>query len=71
MMNLKPLKAKKDYEAALAGVYGLMQKNLKANCEQPDELEVLSIIVYSLIENTLFLGKNRVFSFQGQSPTTK
>ena len=45
MMNIKPIKTKKEYEAALARVYELMQKNLKANSKQSDELEVLSILV--------------------------
>lgn len=44
-MNIKPIKTKKDYEAALARMYELMQKNLKANSKQSDELEVLSILV--------------------------
>jgi HTH-type transcriptional regulator/antitoxin HigA len=42
---LKPIKTKKDYEAALARVYTLMQKNLKPGTMDSDELEVLSMLV--------------------------
>lgn len=42
---LKPIKTKKEYEAALSRVYELMQKKLKANSKQSNELEVLSILV--------------------------
>jgi HTH-type transcriptional regulator/antitoxin HigA len=42
---LKPIKTKKEYEAALARVYELMQKGLKAGGKLSDELEVLSILV--------------------------
>ena len=45
MMNIKPIKTKKDYEAALARVYELMQKNLKANSKQSDEFEILFTLV--------------------------
>jgi HTH-type transcriptional regulator / antitoxin HigA len=41
---LKPIKTKKEYEAALARIYELMQKNLKAGSKFSDELEVLSIL---------------------------
>ncbi len=42
---LKPVKTKKDYEAALQRCYELMQKDVKVNPELADELEVLSILV--------------------------
>lgn len=42
---LKPVKTKKDYEAALQRCYELMQKDIKANPKFADELEVLSILV--------------------------
>jgi len=42
---LKPVKTKKDYEAALQRCYYLMQKDVKANPKIADELEVLSILV--------------------------
>lgn len=42
---LKPIKTKKQYEAALQRVYGLMQKELKPGSRLSDELEVLSILV--------------------------
>ena len=42
---LKPVKTKKEYEAALQQVYALMQKDLKPRSRLSDELEVLSILV--------------------------
>ncbi len=42
---LKPIKTKKEYEAALQHVYRLMQKDLKPGSKLSDELEVLSILV--------------------------
>jgi HTH-type transcriptional regulator / antitoxin HigA len=42
---LKPVKTKKDYEAALQHIYVLMQKDLKPGSKSADELEVLSILV--------------------------
>jgi HTH-type transcriptional regulator/antitoxin HigA len=42
---IKPVKTKKDHEAALLRCYELMQKNLKPNSPEADELEVLSILV--------------------------
>lgn len=42
---LKPVKTNKEYNAALARVYELMQKELKAGSKLSDELEVLSILV--------------------------
>ena len=42
---LKPIKNKKQYEDALARIYTLMQKELKEDSKQADELEILSILV--------------------------
>jgi HTH-type transcriptional regulator/antitoxin HigA len=42
---LRPIKNKAQYEDALARVYDLMQKNLKPESKDSDELEVLSILV--------------------------
>ena len=42
---LKPVKTNKEYNADLARVYELMQKELKAGSKLSDELEVLSILV--------------------------
>jgi HTH-type transcriptional regulator/antitoxin HigA len=42
---IKPVKTKKDYEWALQRCYDLMQKNIKPNTQQADELEILSILV--------------------------
>ena len=41
---LKPIKNKGQYEEALARIYELMQKNLKPESKESDELEVLSIL---------------------------
>ena len=42
---LKPIKTKKDHNKALARAYDLMQKELKPNSKESDELEVLSILI--------------------------
>jgi HTH-type transcriptional regulator / antitoxin HigA len=42
---LKPIKSKKEYEAALQQVFTLMQKDIKPGSKFSDELEVLSILV--------------------------
>lgn len=42
---IKPVKTKKDYETALQRCYNLMQKNIKPNSAEADELEILSILV--------------------------
>ncbi len=44
---IKPVKTKKDYEAALQRCYDLMQKNIKPNTQDANELEILSILVES------------------------
>src|SRR5688572_17118942 len=42
---LKPIKSKKQYETALERVYSLMQKDIRPNSKDSDELEILSILV--------------------------
>lgn len=42
---LKPIKNDVQYEGALARIYELMQKELKPESKESDELEVLSILV--------------------------
>jgi HTH-type transcriptional regulator/antitoxin HigA len=42
---IKPIKNSKQYEDALARVYSLMQRDVKASSKESDELEVLSILV--------------------------
>jgi HTH-type transcriptional regulator/antitoxin HigA len=42
---LKPIRTKKDYDAALGKAYELMQKDLKPNSRLSDELEILSVLI--------------------------
>jgi len=42
---LKPIRTKKEYNNALERIYELMQKELKVNSDEYNELELLSIIV--------------------------
>jgi HTH-type transcriptional regulator/antitoxin HigA len=42
---LKPIKNKTQYEGALARVYALMQKDIRADSKDSDELEILSILI--------------------------
>lgn len=42
---LKPIRTKKAYKAALERIYILMQKDLKINSLEYDELDLLSILV--------------------------
>jgi len=42
---LKPIKNNPQYEDALARIYALMQKDVKPESKESDELEVLSILV--------------------------
>ncbi|HLF47660.1 MAG TPA: hypothetical protein VI548_14620 [Chitinophagaceae bacterium] len=42
---LKPIKTKKEHEAALQRIYELMQKDLKPGSKLSDELEILSVLV--------------------------
>ena len=41
---IKPIKNNKQYELTLARIYELMQKDLKPNSNDSDEMEILSII---------------------------
>jgi HTH-type transcriptional regulator/antitoxin HigA len=42
---LKPVRTKKEYQAATSRIYELMQKNIKVNSEDYNELDLLSILV--------------------------
>lgn len=42
---LRPIKNNQQYEDALERIYLLMQKNIKADSKESDELEILSILV--------------------------
>lgn len=42
---LKPIKNNKQYEAALKRTYILLQKNIRTDSKQSDELEILSILL--------------------------
>ncbi|HED38542.1 MAG TPA: transcriptional regulator [Ignavibacteria bacterium] len=42
---LKPIRTKKEYNEALEKVYLLLQKDLKINSSEYDELELLSILI--------------------------
>jgi HTH-type transcriptional regulator / antitoxin HigA len=44
---LKPIRSKKEYKSALNRIYDLMQKELKVNSVEYNELDVLSILVES------------------------
>jgi HTH-type transcriptional regulator / antitoxin HigA len=42
---IKPIKNNAQYESALGRIYSLMQKDLKVNSSESDELEILSVLV--------------------------
>ncbi|QEC52416.1 HTH-type transcriptional regulator/antitoxin HigA [Anseongella ginsenosidimutans] len=42
---LNPIKNKDEYEDALAQTYSLMQKDIRSDSKESDELEVLSILI--------------------------
>ena len=42
---LRPIKNNTQYETSLARVYSLLQKEIKPNTNESDELEILSILV--------------------------
>lgn len=42
---IKPIRTKKDYQSALNRIYELMQKDLKKNSDEFNELDLLSILV--------------------------
>ncbi len=43
---LRPIKNKEQHEEALARIYTLMQKELKEDSKQADELEILAMLVH-------------------------
>jgi HTH-type transcriptional regulator/antitoxin HigA len=42
---LKPIRTKKEYRAAVDSIYELMQKDIKVNSDEYNELDLLSILV--------------------------
>ncbi|PVV56291.1 hypothetical protein [Chryseobacterium sp. HMWF035] len=42
---VKPIKTEKQYEEYIERIYVLLQKDIKANSKESNELEVLSILV--------------------------
>jgi HTH-type transcriptional regulator/antitoxin HigA len=50
---IKPVKNNLQYESALGRIYTLMQKELKVNSPESDELEILSVLVKEY-EHTYF-----------------
>ena|SRR5947209_7007169 len=42
---LKPIRTEAQYEAALSRAYSLMQRSLKANSKESDELEILTLLI--------------------------
>ena len=42
---LKPIKNSQQYEDALARAYALLQKNIRSDSKESDELEILSILI--------------------------
>ena len=44
-MPIKPIKNDVQYEMALSRVYALIQKDLKVNSSESDELEILSVLI--------------------------
>ncbi len=42
---IRPIKNNRQYEDALSKAYGLMQKDLKPDSKESDEMEVLSILI--------------------------
>lgn len=45
LVMLKPVKTEKQYQIYLERIFELMQKDVKANSKESDELEILSILV--------------------------
>ena len=45
LVMLKPIKTEEQYEISLERVFELMQKDIKPNSIQSDELEILSILI--------------------------
>ena len=42
---IKPIRSKKEYKAAIARIYGLIQSELRVNSDEYNELDLLSILV--------------------------
>lgn len=53
---LKPIKNKKEYKAAIDRIYKLMQKDIKVNSDEYNELDVLSILVESYESKNFPIG---------------
>lgn len=53
---LKPIRTKKEYAAALERVYELIQKDLKPNSKEYDELDLLTILIEKYEENNFPIG---------------
>lgn len=54
---LKPIKNNQQYENALERAYSLMQKDLKIDSKESDELEVLSILIKEYENEYYPIGK--------------
>ena len=54
---LNPIRTKKDYKTALDRIYLLMQKELKVNSEEYNELEIISILVENYENNKFNIEK--------------
>jgi HTH-type transcriptional regulator / antitoxin HigA len=53
---LRPIRTKKDHDAALDKIYHLMQKDLKVSSDEYNELELLSILVENYEESKFPIG---------------
>ena len=58
---LKPIKTNQECEQALERVYNLMQKNIKPNSKESDELEILSILIKEY-ESTVYTVEPNVIN---------
>ena len=54
---IKPIKNSQQYENALERAYSLMQKDLKVDSKESDELEVLSILIKEYENEYYPIGK--------------
>ena len=54
---LNPIRTKKEYKTALDRIYLLMQKELKVNSEEYNELEIISILVENYENNKFNIEK--------------
>ena len=53
---LKLIRSKKEYKTALNRIYELMQKELKVNSDEYNELDVLSMLVVNYESKTFPIG---------------